>query len=478
MKRHLACLMLACLIIGCLASPVQASFPLTVELNGAAVECPTDMTVVEGQVMVPLYWAVQQLGVGEIQWNPDTRAITIITGQDYYSIEKLDSYLSGLKNSSRDGSEFYPLPERTKKLVIPSARLREWVLNLKRYESTRQSLTDPLPNIESFDIIIKDVQGSYEHQSVVHSFENHEGHFYLPMDWLEYLFKASVKYDHASNMLSIQAADPEQAKTEIAKIEKVLIPANPEEALKLWGRGEQMRCGALQYVALSPELRKQAQNSSAARQTYWVTGFSSPWVGPISIDRQNIISDTRVEYTISYPEYTSSPPYTTATEKLIVEKLKVNGSEGWYISQVAQSTGYGIIDVNDEFTDIRGSYEFDENIYTNPLSSFFAVKGNMPYYIISTNKFMIMDTENSSQQEFSVDFTKRPLDKDGFGLLFKPDLGRPDISKYRECYQYEVVSGEGIVQYRLYLMDDELWLATMHNDVMWSIYKLVKTDKN
>jgi len=476
MKELSLRLLMVCLIIGGLALPVSASPPLTVEINGVAADAPAEMNIIEGQVMVPLYWAVQQLGVGAIQWDAGTRVITIKTDQDYYSIEKLDSYLNGLKAENLKDRGVWPLPDRIRNLELPPAHNRQWVLNLERDQPVRKSLSDPLPDLDSIDVIMADRAGSYEHRSVVHSFENCEGHFYLPMDWLEYLFKASVVYDPEANTLSIQAADPQKAKKEIARIEQALIPATPEEALKLWGRGEQLRCGALQYAVLSPELREKAANSTAARQTYWVIGFSSPQVGPISIDRQIPISDTRVEYAISYPEYTSTPPYTTGTEKIIVDKLKCDGGEGWFITQVAQSAGYGIIDVNDEFADIRGFYEFDENIYTNPLSSFMAVKGDMPYYIISTNLFEIVDIENSSKQEFSVNFDKKPLDKDSFYRLFELDLGRPDISQYRECYQYAVFSAEGKPQYCLYVMDDKIWLAALHNDAMWSIYRLVKND--
>ncbi|MEN6389182.1 MAG: hypothetical protein ABFD04_02120 [Syntrophomonas sp.] len=477
MKKLSLRMSIACLIIACLALPVSASSPLTVKVNGVVADAPAEMNIVEGQVMVPLYWAVQQLGVGSVGWDAGTGAITIKTSQDYYSIEKLDSYLNGLKEENLINREIWPLPDKIKSLKLPPARNQQWILNLERDKHERKSLSDPLLDLDSIDVIVTDEAGSYEHRSNVHSFENHEGHYYLPMDWLEYLFKATVDYDQAANILSIQAAAPEQAKTEITKIENALIPASPEEAVKLWGRGEQLRCGALQYAALSPELREKAANSSAARQTYWVTGCSSPWVGPISIDKQTKITDTRVEYAISYPECTSSLPYTTATEKIIVEKLKGNGNEGWFITQVIQSTPYGIIDETNDSYDIRGCYEFEENVYTNPLSSFLAVKGHMPYYKISARALTINNDENGSKQEYSADFSKVPLNKERFTSLFNPDLGRPDISRYRECYQYAVFSAQGTPQYRLYVMDNEVWLAAMHNDVMWSIYRLKKTDE-
>ena len=199
---------------------------------------------------------------------------------------------------------------------------------------------------DQINIHITSDDGSYEHSMWVHSIENHQDHYYLPMDWLEYLFKAKVNYDQTTNVLSIQTPDLDKIKSEIALIENTLIPASADEAIKLWGRGEQARNGALQYAALSPQLRQEADKSNYVRQSYWVTGGSSPSVGPITIKSQVKLSDTKIEYTLSFPEITSNPPYTTATEKMVVEKLLYNGQEGWFITEILQSSDYGIVEVD------------------------------------------------------------------------------------------------------------------------------------
>jgi len=315
--------------------------PLTVQLNGTVVNAPADINIVEGQVMIPLRWAAELLGNNTVQWDPATRTITIETKQDFYSLEKLAAYTSALQHSSddRDGS-VWPLPDRVKNLhlsnLVPS---REWVLELPQKMNQFSSSQTP----QSITIRIVSEDGLYEHSSVVYSAENRQGHYYLPMDWLEYLFKAKVQYNETTNVLFIQTPDLEKINSEIALIENTLIPASADEAIKLWGRGEQTRNGALQYAALSPELRQVANKSDYVRQTYWVTGYSSPWVGPITIINRNKLSETKIEYILSFPEMTSAPPYTTATEKLIVEKLSNNGQEGWFITQIQQSSGYGII---------------------------------------------------------------------------------------------------------------------------------------
>ena len=79
------------------------------------------------------------------------------------------------------------------------------------------------------------------------------------------------------------------------------------------------------------------------RELGWVTGGSSPWVGPVTVKEKRVLSDTTVEYTVTFPEVTSAPPNPTATEKMVVEKLTLDGKEGWFITEMPQSSGYGII---------------------------------------------------------------------------------------------------------------------------------------
>ena len=333
MKRSAIFLLLTGLIVMLYSSPVLAAAPpLTVQINGSVVEAPADMDVVGGQVMVPLRWAAEQLGASSVDWESETRTIIIKTPQDFYNIEKLASYASALQSGPDVNNELiWPLPDKAqnpdRSYAVPN---RKWILN-----STQPS--DPIT------IRIVSDDGIYEHSSVANSAENRHDHYYLPMDWLEYLFKARVNYNDAANVFSIQTPDLDKIKSEIALIENTLVPSSADEAIKLWGRGEQVRSGALQYLALSPQLRQEADKSNFVRQSYWVTGNSSPWVGPITIINRDELSNRKVEYTLSFPELTSNPPHTTASEKLVAEKLTVNGLEGWYITRILQSSGYGMI---------------------------------------------------------------------------------------------------------------------------------------
>ena len=92
------------------------------------------------------------------------------------------------------------------------------------------------------------------------------------------------------------------------------------------------------------------------------------------------------------------------------------------------------LDKSYDCQDIFGCYGFDENIYTNPLSSFYAFKEDMPYYKITENAMLIIDNRDGSIQErvaVSV-FEKKSISMADFASLFSIDIAVPDISRYDE----------------------------------------------
>ena len=313
---------------------------LQVQLNGVPVNAPPYISVNYDQVMVPLRWSANLLGAASVDWDAATRTVTITTPQDFYNMEKYGSYAAALNPPVEFNDKIWPLTDKVKEIEVPDLTSnRLWVLNLQQFKPENAE-TQPHDNIT---ITITSPDGIYTHSSVANSIENHQGHYYLPMDWLEYLFSVRVSYNEAANILDIQTPDPDQIKSELARIEKALIPDNADDAVKLWGRGMQTRNGALQYAALSPQLRQEADKSPYVQQSYWVTGCSSPQVGPVTIASRNALSDNKIEYTISFPEIFASQTHATATEKMVVEKLSDNGQDGWFITQILEASGYGII---------------------------------------------------------------------------------------------------------------------------------------
>ncbi len=326
----LSCFLFA-IIVG--STSAVAAQPLTMQINGSAVTVPPGTHVTEGQVMLPIRWAAEQLGAYSIQWDPEARDIVIKTNEDLYQITKLDYYALALEHLPAGLGE---VADRVGKVSLPqsSDRDRKLVLVLDSWQEKYER------RLEIRMIVINEKQ-PYPRDSVLYSFENYKGHLYVPMDWLVYLFGANVHYNQATNQLSIQVPDLKEVEQHLAVIENALMPATPQEAMQLWGRGEQIRNGALQYAVLSPELRQQA--AKRVHEAGWTTGYSSPWVGSMTVKEAKKLSDTAVEYTVTFPEETSVPPHTTATEKFVVRKLTMDGKEGWFITEMLQSSGYGLL---------------------------------------------------------------------------------------------------------------------------------------
>jgi beta-lactamase regulating signal transducer with metallopeptidase domain len=132
-----------------------------------------------------------------------------------------------------------------------------------------------------------------------------------------------------------------------------------------------------------------------------------------------------------------------------------------------------------------GSYRFEEQVYMNLLSSFMAYEGFKEYYTLTENSLIITD-EAGNQQKIAAAYERKALDEQAFKESFMmPSMNVPTISGYKERYQYVLNHSAVDPGYRLYLLDDEIWLAKMHkdnvntlkNEYIWSIYKISKLDE-
>ncbi len=131
-----------------------------------------------------------------------------------------------------------------------------------------------------------------------------------------------------------------------------------------------------------------------------------------------------------------------------------------------------------------GNYVFKKQIYMNPLSSFIAFDGFEEYYTLTKN-LLIISNENGIQQRFSVSYKQSKVDEQAFNNSFMIDLDVPDISKYKERFQYTLTEISGSAVYRIYRMDDEIWLARIQKDPaktkmkenIWSIFKIASIEE-
>ena len=129
--------------------------------------------------------------------------------------------------------------------------------------------------------------------------------------------------------------------------------------------------------------------------------------------------------------------------------------------------------------DITGCYAFDTCLFMNPLSSFSARKESMPVvYGLDADTLIIADSRTGNIDCYPAQYVKTPVAE---GEL-APEEGLsmesfPDLSRYRQRWLRAVFNDSTGRQMGLYQMDGEIWLATVSNGRLWSIYRLQRTDK-
>ncbi|MCL6460065.1 MAG: M56 family metallopeptidase, partial [Gorillibacterium sp.] len=125
---------------------------------------------------------------------------------------------------------------------------------------------------------------------------------------------------------------------------------------------------------------------------------------------------------------------------------------------------------------LYGQYEFQKQVYMNPLSSFIALDGFKESYTLSEDTLVISD-QAGNEQSIPVRYERVAVDEQGLKNSFSIDVGTPDLTQFKDRIQYTLneASSSG-PSYRLYLMNDEIWIARMKNDKIWSIYQIAKVD--
>jgi len=123
---------------------------------------------------------------------------------------------------------------------------------------------------------------------------------------------------------------------------------------------------------------------------------------------------------------------------------------------------------NDE--DIYGYYQYEDTIYLNGLSSYLVTKANAPDYVITDESVTILHADGTKEQ-IMASFEKSEVDIEAFTALFMAKVGVPDILVFKQRQQYSINE-----QYRLYVMDGEVWLAQCPGNTMWAIYQLIKVE--
>ncbi len=127
--------------------------------------------------------------------------------------------------------------------------------------------------------------------------------------------------------------------------------------------------------------------------------------------------------------------------------------------------------------DLYGSYMFQKLVYMNPLSSFLPQDGYRISYTLAPDSLKITD-ENGGERSEAITYSGTVVDKGSFESQFiESPFETPDISGYTETYQYDLTAASASERgWRLYLMDEEIWIASTTEQYVWSIYRVVRYD--
>lgn len=129
-----------------------------------------------------------------------------------------------------------------------------------------------------------------------------------------------------------------------------------------------------------------------------------------------------------------------------------------------------------------GNYAFEKGLYLNHLSSA-VIHDHYTEYYTFTNDSLIVTGEAGNKREYTITYKKTAVNRQDFENEFLP-FTSVDISDYQERYQ--LTDDSESYPYRVYAMDDEIWLARLNTSripsgeeiqYIWSIFKIVKYDQ-
>ena len=113
--------------------------------------------------------------------------------------------------------------------------------------------------------------------------------------------------------------------------------SSPDEAIRLWVKGDQTRNGVYKYAVSCNSLKQRYINNwGEPEKGFWIIGGSSPWLTHYQIISKSIISPSEIKYMIQYLWATSAGPEAPSTEQLIIKRI----NDKWCVSSVLQSDGY------------------------------------------------------------------------------------------------------------------------------------------
>ncbi len=313
MKQHLRITAIVLLFSIFISTTIFANKNTKLIINNTATEMPSALSIKEGYI--PLRWMVQKMGASKVIWEKETVTVEI---PSFLEMHQYVSYLRGLNTVNEN---HYPLPERYKEFNFPTAEF----VNYDAY-------------IEQKPLTINITSNGFSMPWTLYDYEIIDGTLYVDHRWLNTLFLADTKYDARANTIEVTYMPHKELQDNISEIEKAIAPIEPEEALALWIKGQQVRSGSLQYAALSPLLKQKAM--TAVKNQGWVTGGSSPSLGKATVLETKKIDENTISYVIEYDEMLSGSIYNKFKQTITIQKQVNDHTENWLITQVDNNNSY------------------------------------------------------------------------------------------------------------------------------------------
>lgn len=142
--------------------------------------------------------------------------------------------------------------------------------------------------------------------------------------------KGQVTYKN--NSFYVTLPDAVQLAQQVEGFQNALMADSPEEAAKTWIRGVQKRSGPVQYAVMSPALQQSTKKEFA--DNFWVTGVSSPHMGPVDQMVTKQLAPNKVEVSFEYPLIASGETIAKGKAVLIIEKGSGPAADNWAISTI------------------------------------------------------------------------------------------------------------------------------------------------
>jgi hypothetical protein len=285
------------------------------ELNGEIKEFPESLPIIKGRILFPLTWLAKEMGADSVVWDGKSKTVTVEIPA-YFKQHQYLSYLNGIKYGKE--SKEYPLPKRLQDLEILPYPLTSGNNAIFSQKPITLNITDK----------------GFSMPWAVYDYEVVKGKLYVTSDWFNTMFLAHT--NRVGNKIKINYPTRAEIQKKVADLEMLTQPTSPEEALALWIVGQQKRSGALQYSALSPELKQKF----LAKKQGWVTGGSSPSAGRATIVNKEQVDDSTIRYVIHIDEMLQGNISGQITETIEVKKYELEGKTYWLIVGAKGDTGY------------------------------------------------------------------------------------------------------------------------------------------